>query len=104
MCVCVGVFESVSICSCVYVCVLVCVLVLVYLRAFVFVFVYVCVYSIGDVGRSNQRNKSTMMVADGISFLQHDDDHDGDDDDCFSKVVRWCFILSENGFLLLCSN
>ena len=29
------------------------------------------------VGRSNQRNKSTMLAADGISLL-HGDDHDHD--------------------------
>ena len=32
------------------------------------------------VGRSNQRNKSTMLAADGISLLHGDDhDHDGDE-------------------------
>ena len=46
---------------------------------YVYIRVFACfgVYSIEDAGRSNQRNKSTMMVAVGIYLPHHhDDDYD----------------------------
>ena len=70
VCVCICVWKlyvCVYVCFGVYVCICICVCVCVY----VYICVCVCfgVYSIGDVGRSNQRNKSTMMVPDGVSIF-----------------------------------
>ena len=60
-------------CMCVCMCVLECMCVFVFVCVCVYVYMCVCVcfgvYSIGDVGRSNQRNKSTMMVPDGVSIF-----------------------------------
>ena len=45
------------------------------------------------VGRSNQRNKSTMLAADGISLLHRDHhDHDGDEGKLRRKNVIFKFV------------